>query len=75
MSELKTLKDLKEKMSKEIMSGSCHDRVNETFEEIRQEFIKWAKDAKEYNHKMTQEDFEDFFNITEEELKEDKTED
>lgn len=34
------------------------------------EAIKWLKDAKKHKHDLTNEDWEDFFNITEKKLEE-----
>lgn len=54
MNELKTLKDFEE-------FRSCISKI-----ELKQEAIKWVK---ELPHIITKEDWIDFFNLTEEDLK------
>ena len=63
--KLKTLNDIFEKHDREIAGGDYWMRAFLTFNtDIRQEAIKWWREKEEINF----ETWEDFFNITEEDL-------
>jgi len=59
---LKTLKDLKV-----IYSDSAYPKKGVITEELRAEAIKWVKKKGHYG--LCLQDWEDFFNLTEEDLK------
>jgi len=64
MSELKTLKDI-------LSPDNDWDETSEAKcgEAIRQEAIKWIKERESQNRCITPSDWEDFFNLTDEDLK------
>ncbi|MDD4110477.1 MAG: hypothetical protein PHS54_02870 [Clostridia bacterium] len=71
--ELKTLKDIKKCASEIISEKQKLKRIFEyaDVEELRQEAIKWVKDCIEKSWEMDEYYWIEFFNLTEEELKDD----
>ncbi len=66
--KLKTLKDLKDHWHSK--SGMYHVGGVVSKEDLKQEAIKWVKVANSHwNEELDMDDWKEFFNITEEELK------
>jgi hypothetical protein len=72
MAELKTLKDIAEDIEEEFGFFSMNEATIKSFQTIKQEAIKWVKNAiieTRGNLEDGWDQFMEFFNLTEEDLK------
>ena len=71
MNELKTLEDLGTKNSaREDGTWTCMSCNNPEYVELKAEAVKWVK---HFGAEMIYKDFMEFFNLTEEDLKDERT--
>ena len=67
---LKTLKDIAEDIEEEFSFFSINEATIKSFQTIKQEAIKWAKELMDDNEPLNAVGFiKEFFNLTREDLK------